>query len=1272
MISKRSFAGNVYVETEPETAPETGPEIGAHESSASAPVNVPWSLVGSFGDLNFGFLNFGFNGGSLRNFINFDFGDFVFDLPFTLTPSVLTPDVQTPARAGLGSINYEYTGDIGVLQADLMTRGLAAEGGLQAALDRTDTYHLTQDGAATPSGTGLSDTVVGGVGNDTLFGMSGNDVVLGGAGQDTLYGNKGDDTIYGDGGNDTLSGGAGADTLVGGTGSNALDGGDGVDTAVFSGSYQDYVISFSGTDVTVKSLDGTTVNDTLTGIERLRFGSDLYSVEGLQSASTAGTVPVPLDIADTPTLSLPGTITAAFPNGTDTLSVPLDISAALTDTDGSETLHVRVSGLPTGATLSAGAVQSDGSWLLSAGDIAGVTIDLPPGVTSDFQLAIVAEAQESADGSIAVVDGVVMVDVVAWAGATPSSVGPVSDPVPTPEPTVSTIPLGVGEIVVIGVENNTASSIVGDYKTFGHVFVQGDLPTGKGLVAIIDGLEYQVQVDVKATYDDGSAKHAILTMVTPALSAGQSANAILTLQDTGLASADLTTADVFATGYDLQVKIDLDNGDNTTTNYVVDAATWMQAAIDAGTIETWIDGPFASEFSFNAKLPGHDHLELRFDVRVYANGEVRTDVTVASESTYTAGIETFQYGATIVEGGEIVFQDLDIAHHRNANWHTQVWANGEPDAFITFDIDYMAATGAIPHYDTSLGVTDAAITKFYDIAAADSGPMGAAGIDPYMPKAGGRADIGLLPQWTVQYLLSQDQTAFDSMLLRGDAAGSIPWHFVDENTGTYVSLEDRPGLAIDYRQLSGDDALATPYTNISNETGWTPDSAHQPSLSYIPYLVTGDRYHLQNQLAQTSYSIAKLIDSDRNQSDGFLVLDRDVYQQVRSSAWTLRTLTESSFVSPDDTPLKAYIERVTEFNLNYMVDKYITNGYYETAGEIEGFFDDVHFGKIGDQRTGLYMQDFLMSSLALANSRGHEQAGDLAAWAGNFIAGRFLNDDNGYDRDYGAGYYVFPYNPESNELAMTWEQFFINTNGVDAVSLDVISGRPESTAGNAAMARMSLASLITATGSPDAVEAYGFLMSESLGTKAYDPDYYKSYSAAPQFFGAPQMSDGTFLYVDQMYVGGSFDGSSGNELLYGTEGNDVVHGNGGVDWVFGDEGADTLTGGDGDDLLFGGAGDDRLTGGAGSDYLKGNSGADTFIFGSGESGFDTISDFDSLEDSLLLDAGLVSSTVGTIDALIAGAYAMDTGVVLTLGDQQIFLDGISLSKLSDVDIGIGG
>ncbi len=48
------------------------------------------------------------------------------------------------------------------------------------------------------------------------------------------------------------------------------------------------------------------------------------------------------------------TLPMAEAGGTEGQRVLLDISSALTDTDGSETLSVTVAGVPAGATLSAG------------------------------------------------------------------------------------------------------------------------------------------------------------------------------------------------------------------------------------------------------------------------------------------------------------------------------------------------------------------------------------------------------------------------------------------------------------------------------------------------------------------------------------------------------------------------------------------------------------------------------------------------------------------------------------------------------------------------------------------------------------------------------------------------------------------------------------------------------------------------------------------------------------------------------------------------------
>src|SRR3546814_19830325 len=65
-------------------------------------------------------------------------------------------------------------------------------------------------------------------------------------------------------------------------------------------------------------------------------------------------------------------------------AIPLDIAAALTDTDGSETLSITVSGMPAGAMLSAGTDNGDGSWTLAPADLQGLAITPPATSDVDF------------------------------------------------------------------------------------------------------------------------------------------------------------------------------------------------------------------------------------------------------------------------------------------------------------------------------------------------------------------------------------------------------------------------------------------------------------------------------------------------------------------------------------------------------------------------------------------------------------------------------------------------------------------------------------------------------------------------------------------------------------------------------------------------------------------------------------------------------------------------------------------------------------------------
>jgi len=83
-------------------------------------------------------------------------------------------------------------------------------------------------------------------------------------------------------------------------------------------------------------------------------------------------------------------------DGMSPLTSALDISATLTDLDGSEALSVTVAGLPAGATLSAGHDNHDGSWTLTPAELAGLSVTAAD--TAGFTLSVTATAAE-ANGS---------------------------------------------------------------------------------------------------------------------------------------------------------------------------------------------------------------------------------------------------------------------------------------------------------------------------------------------------------------------------------------------------------------------------------------------------------------------------------------------------------------------------------------------------------------------------------------------------------------------------------------------------------------------------------------------------------------------------------------------------------------------------------------------------------------------------------------------------------------------------------------------------------
>jgi Ca2+-binding RTX toxin-like protein len=74
-------------------------------------------------------------------------------------------------------------------------------------------------------------------------------------------------------------------------------------------------------------------------------------------------------------------------------SAALSIGANLTDLDGSESLSIRIDGVPSSANLSAGTKNSDGSWSLTQAQLSGLSVSTS--VASNFNLTVTATSTES-------------------------------------------------------------------------------------------------------------------------------------------------------------------------------------------------------------------------------------------------------------------------------------------------------------------------------------------------------------------------------------------------------------------------------------------------------------------------------------------------------------------------------------------------------------------------------------------------------------------------------------------------------------------------------------------------------------------------------------------------------------------------------------------------------------------------------------------------------------------------------------------------------------
>jgi hypothetical protein len=516
--------------------------------------------------------------------------------------------------------------------------------------------------------------------------------------------------------------------------------------------------------------------------------------------------------------------------------------------------------------------------------------------------------------------------------------------------------------------------------TFGQVFAPGDLKRGDTLVGRLpDGRTLPLQVDVKATHADGSVRHAVISVLLPAAAKPQALALVKARPQPGMKVAPASVQSL------------LDAGFTASASATIAGQAWTASAdkLLKQKPGVWLDGPLVTEWLVSAPLRNdkgaeHPRLSARFAIRWYRTlGKARVDVTLENDWAYQQAPRNETYDARVLIKGAEVYAKPGLVHLNQARWRKTFWWGDVPAVHIRHDTAYLIASRALPNYDRSLRISSVALAGLKSAwSGAKTEPMGVGLALAYMPEPGGRSDIGLLPSWGALYLLSMDKRAKEVTLGTADLAGSWPTHFRDRRTGRPVSLIHYPYMTIlghegdTLNPRTGKQEFFPPCPNDACKTPYSPDVSHQPSFAYLPYLVTGDVYHLEELEFWAMYDAFSSNPGYRQNIKGLFKPE-----QVRGQAWGLRTLGEAAYIAPDADPLKADLARVLDTNLDWYNAEYPDN---PNANKLGLIVNGYALGYNNGTGTAPWMDDFFTAAVGHLAELGFSKANKLLAWKARF------------------------------------------------------------------------------------------------------------------------------------------------------------------------------------------------------------------------------------------------------------------------------------------------
>lgn len=569
------------------------------------------------------------------------------------------------------------------------------------------------------------------------------------------------------------------------------------------------------------------------------------------------------------------------------------------------------------------------------------------------------------------------------------------------------VPVG-GPVAPFSLESTSPVAQANVPFKFAQPFNEGDLLPTDGLIAVAAGAKIPLQVDFKASHNDGSMRHAVISGIWPALAAGEQVDISMVRALPGSKSA------VIVPSFPVSVIIKIDGVE--------------YAAKTGGTGMTWLSGPVVVERIHNVPFmrDGVEHPDLtaQFSVRQFGAVGATVDVAIEHAKAYSQTGD-IAYDAKIIVGGFVRYEQAGLVHFHTARWKKTFWIGQDYPVHIKHDIGYLIGTKAVSNYDRRVTPSEKTLAGYAtELSGPTFAPMGPGPFQRAMATTGGRPDIGLAPDSYAMTILTMDKRAKAMMLASADAAGSWSAHRRDDSEGPangqpldviHFPRATLLGTHLDSRNRSTGQYEKLP--RPASSSGLREDISHQPAFAYIPYLMTGDYYYLEELLFWNGYNLYSL-------NPGYRMSEQGLFGggQVRGQAWTLRTLAEAGYITPDDHPAKPALLYWAQTNATRYSDLFLGGKSSNRLGVLTSGGSVVYLDGTG---IGPWQDDFFTSAVGRAVELGFDSLKPLLNWKAKFPVGRMVS--SGYCWANAAVYSLRVRDSKTSPLYETLAECYENT-----------------------------------------------------------------------------------------------------------------------------------------------------------------------------------------------------------------------------------------------------